>query len=323
MPTFLTPEPITIEVRNATGEIVVDLSEVTTAEVEVTASGGHPFGFVDEMFRSFRGRKPWDMDSIRRQFSFSGSPGPAGPGAGPGDAGDTGFPGGYDTPQEDPVDQVRIDLKSSPDRADTLIVDTDPARTGWASGFTVRISAPTGSGVRIQSQSADVKVTGAGDKVEIRTASGDVDIDQVNGQALVHSASGDVRLREAGSSCDVKTASGDIVVEQVADDALLHTTSGDVRVGAAAGNVSARSVSGDVQLTDLVTGRTEVNTVSGDVEIGVHAGSVASVELVTMAGETDTDFPVTDEAPTADAPVLHLKVTTKSGDITLRRAIRV
>ena len=45
MHTFLTPDPITIEVRNSSGEVRLDLADVTTTTVEVTASASHPFGF--------------------------------------------------------------------------------------------------------------------------------------------------------------------------------------------------------------------------------------------------------------------------------------
>lgn len=314
MTTFLTPDPITVEVRNAAGEVHVELGDSTTTEVEVTASGGHPLGFLDDVFRQFRGRN-WDVESLRRQFSFSGGPGGRTSAGSPQDA--------ASPPDEDPVERVRIDLKTPADRPATLIVDTDPARSGWSSAFTVRISAPTGSSLRVQSQSADVQLTGEAAKVEIRTASGDVEVEHATDKVLLHSASGDVRLRAAGSSCDVQTASGDITVERAGADALLHTTSGDIRVEAPAGDVSARSVSGDVQLVDVVSGRTEVNTVSGDVEVGIHAGTLASVELSTTSGETDTDFPVNEAPPSDTAPVLHLKVTTTSGQIRLRRAVSV
>ena len=50
---------------------------------------------------------------------------------------------------------------------------TDPARDGWKSSFTVHVTAPRNSGIRIQTQSADVSVIGVAERIETRTASGE------------------------------------------------------------------------------------------------------------------------------------------------------
>ena len=52
MHTFLTPEPITVEIRNASGEIRVDLADVATTTVDVVASTSHPLGFLDDVIRA-------------------------------------------------------------------------------------------------------------------------------------------------------------------------------------------------------------------------------------------------------------------------------
>ena len=66
MHTFLTPDPITIEIRNSSGEIRLDLADVTTTTVEVTASSSHPFGFLDDVFRAVAGGR--QSNGARRGF---------------------------------------------------------------------------------------------------------------------------------------------------------------------------------------------------------------------------------------------------------------
>jgi len=311
MHTFLTPDPITIEVRNSSGEVRLDLADVTTTTVEVTASASHPFGFLDDVFRAVAGgrqsngaRRGFDVRSAEDQDDYHR----------------------YEADQDDidPAERVLVDLRETTGegRGGTLIVDTDRARQGWRSSFAVHITAPTGSGVRVQTQSADVILTGVADRLETRTASGDVSIDRVLGRSVVQTASGDVTISETGD-CDVRTASGDIDLRRTTADALLHSTSGDIRVNNPTGNTSARTVSGDIRLVDAVAGQAEAIAVSGDVEIGIHAGSLASVELNTISGNTDTDFAVSDQAPEDDAPVLDIRVKTTSGNIRLRRAVGV
>jgi DUF4097 and DUF4098 domain-containing protein YvlB len=199
--------------------------------------------------------------------------------------------------------------------------------------------------------------TGIAGRVEVRTASGDVRLEQVLGRSVVQTASGDVTIADT-AECDIRTASGDIELRRVRSEAQLHSTSGDIRVDGAGDDLSARSVSGDVRVADAASGRVELITVSGDVEVGVHAGTLAAIDLSTVSGTTHNDFTVSDEPPArpdspaeevvdavvdgvvdadperadagsgrplggaigADEPVLDLRVKTTSGDVRLRRA---
>lgn len=319
MHTFLTPEPITVEIRNAAGQIRVDLADVTTTTVDVVVSPSHPFGFLDDVFRAVAAKTQFAGDLK----AFAG--------------GRSRFDPSFDSEggnlPDDPAERVRVDFRQPADGvgvtgegAATLIVDTDPARDGWKSAFTVHVTAPAASGIRIQSQSADIAITGPAALLDARTASGDVRVDEVTGRSLVQTASGDVTITATGE-CDIRTASGNIEVHSASGAAVAHSTSGDIRFAAPAGDVNARSVSGDIRILDVAVGRAEVVTVSGDVEIGIHAGSLVAVDLSTVSGATDTDFEVSDEAPggdgDADGPALDLRVKTTSGDIRLRRSIAV
>lgn len=297
MHTFITPEPVTLEIRDASGAISVELTETTSTTVEVTASQGHPLGFLDDMFRAFGGGKGRGWSPFGEQSSDVGPIAVA----------------------DDLTDAVRVDYRETDDGG-TIIVDTEQARENWRSSFDITITAPTGSHIRVQATSADLMVTGAADRVEARSASGDVSVAEVRGKALVHTASGDIRINRAGSDVDLRTASGDIDLGPIAGDALLHTTSGDIRLGPTGGNISARSVSGDVRVADAMSGLAEVNAVTGDVEIGIHPGARASINLSTLTGNTATDFDVSQDAPDGEVPTLSIKVKTTSGDIRLRRA---
>lgn len=316
MHTFLTPEPITLEIRNASGDIEILLTDTQTTTVDVVASTSHPLGFLDDVFNAFgvgrpsgRGRR---LEAMVRGRSFGYRGGSFG--EWPTDSKEQ----PTEPPAEDLADLVVVEHRTGENP--TVGIDTDPARDGWRASFKITVTAPTGSNVRVQSQSSDVKLSGTAQLVDVRTASGDVELDRIQGKTLVQTASGHVRIAAAESAVDIRTASGDVKVGPVGGDALVHTTSGDIDLGAVAGNIGARSVSGDVTVADAVSGHAEVNAVSGDVEIGVHAGTLASINLSTVSGSTDTDFEVSGEAPEGDAPLLEITVKTTSGDIRLRRA---
>lgn len=329
MQTFNTPDPIAIEVRNAAGKVLVDLSDAGRTSVDVIAKGGHPFGFIDEIVRSFSARSA----------------------AGGGSGWATGWHGGSEQDAEsDQADLVRIEMTSR-ENSDTLIVDADPASRIGRASFDIRITAPPNSSVRVQSQSAEVLVRGQADRLDIRSASGDVIADSVAGAARLQTASGSIRVQAAGGDLSAKSASGDVEVGIVGGTADVQSTSGNIRVREPAADVNARTVSGDVRIGDVARGRTEVSSVSGDVEIGVHTGSLAAVNLTTLSGQTQSDLQVqdsfdglaatstldapdaagsaespettgaTDDDREAPGPTLDIQVRTTSGDIRLCRAV--
>lgn len=317
--TFLTPDPIVIEIRTAAGQVSVELDEnTTTTSVSVDHFAGVGGGIIDDL-----------LAGLRR----SSTP----------------------TRSEDHLDDVRIDLRVQDGGGSALIVDTDPARDGWRSGFAVRITAPAGSGVRAQTQSAGLRVTGRADRLDVRTASGDVQIDHVERGSLVQTGSGAIRIGELGADAELRSASGEVSVEACGGSLSVHSTSGDVRIDRPARDVFVRAVSGDVRVSDALTGVMALTTVSGDVEIGVHPGSLARIDLSTVSGDTRNEFDVTTDQPIAPADAgatpdgvhsssdnsvntdtdpdtdpdpdgsgrLEITCRTTSGDIRLRRAVGV
>jgi len=295
MPSFLTPDPIVVEVRNAAGIVTIDLADTPTTTVEVEQLPGTGLPIIDDLMSSFR----------RGQSPHQGI--------------------------TDPLDDVRIDLRVQ-ETGTVLIVDTDPARNGWRSTFAVRITAPAGSGIRTQTQSASVRVTGRADRLDVRTASGDVQAELVERGSLVQTASGDVRIAEITADAEIRSVSGDVTVQHCAGALSVHSTSGDVRVEQPDQNLYVRTVSGDVSVIDAVTGTLQATAVSGDIEIGVHSGTAAKIDLATIAGDTRNDFEVSDEpvegtgSDTTDgrtAGRLEITCRTTSGNIRLRRAVTV
>ena len=295
MRSYLTEQPITVEIRDDHGDVRVELTDTDTTTVSVTEVAGHPFGFLDDLFTTF----PTSWRRSRQRAD-----------------------GGGDT-----TERVRIDYELIPGGGGLLIVDTRPAAQTWRAAFAVTVTAPAGSGVRVQTRSADVTVTGIAGLVDVGTASGDVSLESVTGASRAHSASGDIRLARAESDVDLRTASGDLQVGHVGGKAKVHSTSGDIVLGAVDGDIDVRGVSGDVRIGAATMGLARIAAVTGDVEVGVAAGRRAAVDLASISGQTRSDFPVDPAATGTDgeddagsgAP-LTISIRTTSGDIRLCRA---
>jgi hypothetical protein len=187
----------------------------------------------------------------------------------------------------------------------------------------LRISCPKGAALDVKTKSADLKARGEYADVDVKTASGDVNVEQAAG-ADVKTASGDVHFDEVAGRLDVKSASGDVSVWKVASAANIQLVSGDVMIREAEDSVSANTVSGDQVLQAVLKGRIELRAISGDIVVGVRRGSRVFVDANTVSGSTSSEFELGDApgaAPAAeDAPLVEVFAKTVSGDVRLTRA---
>lgn len=155
----------------------------------------------------------------------------------------------------------------------------------------------------------------AGTRVLVRTGSGEV---QASGTGSVRAdtGSGDVRLEDVTGGAEVRSGSGEVVAQRVDGEALVvRTGSGDLRVtGAGTDRVTARTGSGEVRLAlRRPPEQLRVDTGSGDVEVALPDGPDAyDVRVDTGSGERDVRVR-TD--PSGGRP---LDLRTGSGDVTVR-----
>jgi DUF4097 and DUF4098 domain-containing protein YvlB len=170
---------------------------------------------------------------------------------------------------------------------DTIFVSDN--RSGWVVRGNVRISAtvPPRTDIEVGSASADVYVdvearnlicrTASGDltfrdadSLEVKTASGSIRGERVDGDVRVNSASGDVWLQRVGGRLTAALASGDVRTDEVDGDLRANSASGDVRIDRFRGDeVTIKSVSGDLVIgfPKGIRLEAEVNTLSGSVHL--------------------------------------------------------
>ena len=149
-------------------------------------------------------------------------------------------------------------------------------------------------------------------------------------QAL-STASGNIKVQDVTGDLDVYSASGDLYIQAVTGGVQAKTASGDVAAKQIRGSVNAESASGDVtvEITKLEGNdhRMKVNTASGDVIVKLPANPDVELEISTVSGSVQTDFPIQIETPEYGPGqsargrlgngTYHLHLTTVSGDVHL------
>jgi len=201
-------------------------------------------------------------------------------------------------------------------RGDEIVIEPERGGGGrWTSvDVTIRCGAPPDARARLAA--ADFRADRSLASAHIESASGDVDLQDVSGDATVRSASGDIRLRAVGGDLEVASASGDLRAESVDGLSTLKTMSGDVYIADAGGEVTAKSVSGEISVPRFHGSWFDAKTMSGDVTIGVVPGRKFEVSFQTLSGDVRTDFPVGQ----GEGASARLAVKTVSGDINVQGA---
>jgi hypothetical protein len=205
------------------------------------------------------------------------------------------------------------------ERGGEIVIEPERSSKGrWAS---VEVTIWCGEPIHFRGRIVAADFTAALDlaSVHIESASGEVSVDEVAGDATIRSASGDIRAGTVGGDLEVAAASGDVRAGHVKGSTSVKTASGDVKIGTADGEFVAKSASGSIFVSRFEGSSFDAKSLSGDVSLGVPSGRKFEVTFHTLSGEVHTDFPV-GQGDQGGRTSARLSIRTISGDITVQGA---
>jgi hypothetical protein len=284
MPTFDTPEPISVSLELGVGDIRIDASdrEDTVVEVrptdpakkdDVTAAEETRVEYID-------GRLLVKAPKGRRHYSWRG--------------------GG--------------------ESIDVEIAVPAGSRVEGDAGVAALHSTGRVGELRFKTGVGEIHLDQTG-PVEIRTGAGDVSVEQAAGQAEIRTGSGALQLGSVEGPAIVKNSNGDTWIGRASGDLRVNAANGKIAVDQAHASVVARSANGDILLGAVAHGEIVAATAFGKVDIGVMDGVPAWLELTTSFGRVHSDLDSAD-SPAPDEDAVAIRARTSYGDITIRRAAR-
>jgi Putative adhesin len=163
----------------------------------------------------------------------------------------------------------------------------------------------------------DVHLDEAG-PLELKAGTGDVSVDVVAGSAEITTA-GSIRVGAVDGSASVKNSNGDTWIGEVRGNARVVAANGSITIDAAQGGVSAKTANGDVRVGRVERGAVVAETAFGAVKVGVRHGVAAWLELDTKFGRVQNDLDAAAH-PESGEEAVEIQASTAYGDIAIHRS---
>lgn len=281
MPTFATPEPISVELDVLHADIRITAGPVTETTVDVQPGTDSPIAVRDaqETRVSFSGRTLSIMQPQQKRRLFGERP------RHKGILITVELPAGSSLNGQGALVNMQVtgQLGDVRMRAAAGLIDLD--ETG-----PLFVDTPSGA----------VNVARAVGKVDVNAANGRVWFGTIDGPAAIKNINGAVSVGDALGSLDVNGVSGDVFVEHA------HT------------DMHARTVKGSVRIGEVREGSVVLETAAGSIDVGVREGAAAWLDAI--AGRIRNGLNASDNKPPEDVEyTVRLRVRTRTGSFHAHR----
>lgn len=142
----------------------------------------------------------------------------------------------------------------------------------------------------LSSSSGYIEIGDVAGDIKIRTSSGDVDTGQIDGTVDISCTSGYVTVAGGGDT-QIQTSSGDIGIENITGRLNIKTSSGYVEAEDIEGGGVLTSTSGDIRIDfTALTENLQIETSSGYVYCKIPQDTSFKFQANTSSGDINTDF---------------------------------
>ena len=187
--------------------------------------------------------------------------------------------------------------------------------TGVGMG-TVRCSGRLGE-CRVKTGMGEIQLDQAG-PVRLGTGMGDITVGGAAGEATIRTGMGTIRIDRIAGSAEIRNSNGDIWIGEVTGDLLTRASNGSISVDRADASVTAKTACGSIRLFEVARGSVVADSGAGKLEVGVRAGVPAWLDLGTRHGRVHSELDVAQTPPPGEEKV-EIRARTAYGDITVRR----
>ena len=164
----------------------------------------------------------------------------------------------------------------------------------------------------------DIQLDQAG-PLDLKTGAGDITVERAVGDTQITTGSGALVIGSIDGAAVVKNSNGDTWIGEVTGDLRVNAANGRISVDQAHAAVTAKTANGDVRLGEVARGAVVAETAFGTVEVAVRDGVPAWLDLNTRFGNVQNDLEASGR-PEPGEDAVDVRARTSFGDITVRRS---
>lgn len=196
-------------------------------------------------------------------------------------------------------------------RGDAIVAGGERGRRAF-----VTVQVPQSTDVEVSTASGDVNIVAPVARLEVASASGDVSFTTAI-RLQVKTASGSINGNRVEGEARCITASGDIRISQILERGDLSTASGNITIDQSVGIIACATLSGDIRVSELTGPSLNVKSMSGSVRIGIPTRTRLDLDANTFSGRVRLPTP----SASAEPPEREItaKIRLVSGDIRIDR----
>ena len=155
--------------------------------------------------------------------------------------------------------------------------------------------------------------------VELDTGAGDISVERAFDGAEITTGSGAVHVGSIAGAGVIKNSNGGTWVGEVTGDLRVNAANGKIFVELARAAVAAKTANGDVYLGQVERGAILAQTACGKIDVGIRDGVAAWLELSTSYGNVHNHLEAAQRpAPTEDS--VEIRARSPFGDVAVHRS---
>ncbi|MGP9022535.1 DUF4097 family beta strand repeat-containing protein [Streptomyces sp. BR1] len=138
--------------------------------------------------------------------------------------------------------------------------------------------------VHVKTSSGDVRLDTTG-PLQLTASHGSITVDRIEGAAEITTSSGSLRVGSVDGSAVLKNSHGNTTIGTATGDVKVSGANGDIDIACAEGSVSATTAHGTLRVGDVARGIVQLETAYGAIEIGIREGTAAWLEASSGHGQ--------------------------------------
>ena len=132
------------------------------------------------------------------------------------------------------------------------------------------------------------------DRLDLNTGYGNVTVNHVVGNADIGTGSGTIRIREIDGMATIKNSDGHTSIGEATGELRINGANTNISIGRALTSVTARTAHGNIRVGEVVRGSILLETAYGAVEAGIRQGTAAWLDVSTQYGKVRNSLPAYD-----------------------------